>query len=144
MPDTSSPNLAHHSVSGTYDFNTGLLTSFTDQNSQISSYSYDALGRMTGASLPDGGSGTFHYPDFVTVELQKRISGSQSTDAFVQFDGVGRQIRKVSANGQSSNGWDRSDTCFAGDGTRHLHIVSIPEQWPIVGSRLHRSLASGG
>jgi hypothetical protein len=47
MPDTQMPDsgatVVHHIVSGNYDFNTGLLTSFTDENSQPYTYQYDPL-----------------------------------------------------------------------------------------------------
>src|SRR5581483_9756431 len=49
-PSTSSPNPASHIIHGNYNFNSGLLTSFTDQNSRVSTYSYDNMFRLTGAN----------------------------------------------------------------------------------------------
>src|SRR5262249_26286452 len=62
---TKTCNALNQCVSGTYDFNTGLLTSFTDANgsyaasgntqgdpAHTSNYSYDSMQRMTQAQLP--------------------------------------------------------------------------------------------
>src|SRR5262249_35554501 len=59
---TKTCNALNQCVSGTYDFNTGLLTSFTDQNASYqasgntqgdpnhtSNYSYDSMFRLTSA-----------------------------------------------------------------------------------------------
>ena len=112
MPTTGT---VQHVISGQYDFNTGAVTSFTDQNAQSSSYSYDYLARITGASFPDGGTATFNYPDLVTVERKRKID-SRFSDEFVQFDGLGRQSRRATFNDQSP-AYDQADTCYWGDGT---------------------------
>jgi RHS repeat-associated protein len=90
-PNTGSPAVSH-SISGGYDFNTGLLTSFTDQNSQTSNYNYDLLGRMTSASYPDGGSVGFSYTDTVPWQIQKTVAITNSVNKVTNsvFDGLGR------------------------------------------------------
>ncbi|HEV3315945.1 MAG TPA: RHS repeat-associated core domain-containing protein, partial [Candidatus Angelobacter sp.] len=98
-------------VSGTYDFSTGLLTSFTNANatSQASgntpgdsahttNYVYDVMSRMTSATLPADTAGnhpqtTFNYPDVTTVERLHKITASLTDDAFTYSDGLGRPIR---------------------------------------------------
>jgi RHS repeat-associated protein len=90
MPQTGS---VLHVTSGTYDFGTGKLTSFTDQNGKTSNYQYDALWRMTTASFPDGGQTTFSYPDLVTVQRQKKINNSLSRTDVSIFDALARPIQ---------------------------------------------------
>ena len=127
LPDTNSPNLAHHVISGLYDFYTAKLTSFTDQNSQATQYAYDSLWRMTSATFPspDGGQTTFSYPDLVTIERKNKIDGTRWTDMFVHFDGLGREIRRISANDEATP-WDQTDTCY--DVLGQKHFVTYPYQ----------------
>ncbi|HEV3038443.1 MAG TPA: RHS repeat-associated core domain-containing protein [Candidatus Angelobacter sp.] len=98
-------------VSGTYDFNTGLLTSFTNANAttqasgnipgdaaHTTNYVYDFMGRMTSATFPADPSGnhpqtTFNYPDLTTVEHLHKITSSLIDDGFTYFDRLGRAIR---------------------------------------------------
>jgi RHS repeat-associated protein len=89
MPTTSS---VQHVISGSYDFNTGKLTSFTDQNGQVSSYAYDALSRVISASFPDGGQTVFNYPNLTTVETKRQINGGLWLDSYRYFDGLGRSV----------------------------------------------------
>lgn len=89
MPDPGAP-VVHHVISGNYDFNTGVLTNFTDENGQPYSYTYDAMLRLTQGNHPDGGITKFLYPDPNTVERQRLISGTTYDDFKVKFDGVGR------------------------------------------------------
>jgi RHS repeat-associated protein len=98
MPDTQMPDtgatLVHHVISGNYDFNTGLLTSFTDENSQAYSYQYDPLMlRLTQGNHPDGGQTIFTYPDPLTVQRQRLITGSMFDSFTAKFDGLGRPIQ---------------------------------------------------
>jgi RHS repeat-associated protein len=95
MPDTQMPEagapIVHHIISGNYDFNTGLLTSFTDENGQPYTYTYDSLMlRLTQGNHPDGGITKFFYPDPNTVERQRLITGATYDDFKVKFDGLGR------------------------------------------------------
>jgi RHS repeat-associated protein len=93
MPDTGSPAV-HHIVSGTYDFNTGSLSSSTDQNSKTSNYTYEPLGRISTASFPDSGQTNFIYTDTplsAHVERTQKITSSLTKDSFVYFDGLARQ-----------------------------------------------------
>jgi len=128
MPDTNSPNLAHHIVSATYDFNTGQTNTFTDQNSQQTTYGYDPLGRITSASFPDGGLTSFTYTDTplsAHVERTQKIDATRSTDLFVYFDGLARTSRSFSANGESTP-YDQEDTCYGARG--NVSFSSYPYQ----------------
>ncbi|HXB21392.1 MAG TPA: hypothetical protein VNV88_08425, partial [Candidatus Solibacter sp.] len=100
-----------HCVSGVYDLNTGVLTSFTNANAatrasgntpgdaaHTSTYVYDFMSRMTSATLPADPAGnhpqtTFSYPDATTVERLHKITASLTDDAFSYTDGLGRSIR---------------------------------------------------
>lgn len=68
LPQTSG---VQHQIKATYDINTGSVTSYTDQNNQVSNYGYDALGRIWTAHFPDAGSSAasskvFCYPNLNT------------------------------------------------------------------------------
>jgi RHS repeat-associated protein len=89
MPDTGAP-VVHHIISGDYDSNTGLLTTFTDENGQPYTYTYDIMLRLTQGHHPDGGITKFLYPDPNTVERQRLITGTTYDDFKVKFDGLGR------------------------------------------------------
>jgi RHS repeat-associated protein len=91
-PSTGSGNSITHIAKGSYDFNTGLLTSFTDQNNQISSYGYDVLGRMQSAAYPDGGAITLSYVDSVPVQIGKtvKVTSTLNKVSNTVFDGLGR------------------------------------------------------
>lgn len=94
FPDTTSPTLSHHIISGTYDFNTGELNNFTDQNGNPTSYAYDLLGRITSATFPDGGLTTFSYNDVALsayVERDETIAAGKINMFRVGFDGLGRR-----------------------------------------------------
>jgi RHS repeat-associated protein len=96
MPETSAP-IVHHIISGNYDFNTGVLTSFTDENTQQFTYTYDVMLRLTQGNHPDSGTTKFLYPSVTTVERQRLISGAVYEDYKVLFDGVGRPIQTQQA-----------------------------------------------
>ncbi|HWZ99247.1 MAG TPA: RHS repeat-associated core domain-containing protein [Candidatus Dormibacteraeota bacterium] len=87
LPVTGS---VQHIISGTYDFNSGKLTSFTDQNSKTSNYLYDALWRITSASFPDTGQLVFSYPNLTTIEKKRQITSTLWLDLFSYYDGLGR------------------------------------------------------
>jgi YD repeat-containing protein len=135
LPDTNSPNLAHHAVSGTYDFNMGELLTFTDQNSQTSSYGYDTLGRITSANFPDGGETTFTYNDAplnAYVERQTLITGSAWDTFYAYFDGLARQKETQHTSDPSGTvyidyGYDVRDTskCPAALGLTSLRCDTV-------------------
>jgi RHS repeat-associated protein len=127
LPDTNSPNFASHISSSNYDFNTGLTTASTDQNGQVTSFGYDNLRRPTtvAAPFPDGGQTNLFYPDANTVEIRKQIDNTRWTDQFVRVDGLGREIRRITANDESTP-WDHVDTCY--DAKGRVSFKSYPYQ----------------
>ncbi|HEY6251340.1 MAG TPA: RHS repeat-associated core domain-containing protein [Candidatus Angelobacter sp.] len=101
MPDSGAP-IVHHVVSGNYDFSTGLLTSFTDENSQQFTYSYDLMLRLTQGNHPDGGQTVFTYPDPNTVTRQRLMTAGNYEGLYTaKFDGLGRsyQTQQITPSG---------------------------------------------
>lgn len=108
-----------------YDFNTGLVASTTDPNNQLTNYSYDNMWRKAIIGYPDGGETDYFYPDAVTIEVTHKIDGTRKTDYFAHFDGIGREIRHISANDEATP-WDQADTCY--DSIGRVSFKSYPYQ----------------
>jgi RHS repeat-associated protein len=105
-----------HCVSGAYDFNTGVLTSLTNENATLpasgntpgdsahtSNYGYDFMFRIASAQAPpDPANGnanaqnifTYSPPNTfpVTFSRQKSVTTALSDSATTTLDGVGRVI----------------------------------------------------
>lgn len=95
-----------HCVSAAYDFTTGVMTSFTDQNSLTSNFGYDLMFHLVSAQGPlDPNNNarpadTFQYSSStapttfpMTVTHLKSITSSTSDSATVTYDGLARVIR---------------------------------------------------
>jgi RHS repeat-associated protein len=127
-PNTGSPAVTHI-ISGVYDFNTGLLTSFTDQNSQNSTYGYDLLGRVTSGNYPDGGSVGFSYNDIPPVSIQKTVAITATLPKVTNsvFDGLGRvsetQLLHDPDCGAGS-GSVKVDYTYGNDTTQNTHYTT--------------------
>jgi len=134
-----------HITSAAYDFNTGQVTSFTDQNGQVSSFAYDALGRIWTARYPDlqstGNSKAFCYPSLTTLTeytakdqpLPAASSSSEDCSAFAgaastsmstthSFDGLGR-VTRTSVN-ESTTQSINVDTAY--DAAGNVYSISNP------------------
>jgi RHS repeat-associated protein len=127
LPDTQMPDsgaaVVHHVISGNYDFNTGVLTNFTDENGQPYSYTYDVMLRLTQGNHPDGGITKFFYPDPNTVERQRLITGTTYHDFKVKFDGVGRPYQTLQSTPDCAS-WIKVDTAY--DSVGRAKTVSNP------------------
>jgi len=129
---TDTWNALNQHVSGGYDCNTGLLTSFTDANSNTTLVSWDAMRRITGVTYPQitlpGGTAanpvtTFNYADSqntVTRTIQGNPDPNQVTT--VIFDAFGREIHRYTAG--SPGGQISVDTTYDADG--RTYSVSNP------------------
>ena len=145
--ETCSPatNSVAHCVSGTYDFNTGVLTSLTNENAgtqasgntpgdsgHTSSYSYDYMFRITSAQAPPDPANNslrattsfnFSPPNTFPINVQRTrsVTTSLSDSATNFFDGLGRLY-----TGQHAlpNGTAIVDTTF--DLAGHAATVSNP------------------
>jgi RHS repeat-associated protein len=86
-----------HCVSSNYDFNTGLLASFTDANAPANTtkYGYDFMSRLISVTYPDGGSETINHPDAITTEVLKPVTSGLVDDRFLYSDGFGHNVRAV-------------------------------------------------
>jgi RHS repeat-associated protein len=122
MPDSGAP-VVPHVVSGNYDFNTGALTSFTDENGQNFTYTYDNMLRLAQGNHPDGGITKFFYPDPKTVERQRLITGTTYDDYKVKFDGVGRPTQTQQLTPDCAT-YIKTDTVY--DPVGHTKTVSNP------------------
>jgi len=111
--------LTHH-TSGTYDCNSGLVTSITDPNSQTTTYSYDELSRPTQVVSPSvallgGSSGnpttTFQYNDSAKTVTETVLAAPDPTQTTeVAFDGLGREIHRYITDSSSTQ--DKVDTNY--------------------------------
>jgi RHS repeat-associated protein len=125
LPDTSSPNLTHHKTAAAYDCDTGLVTSVTDQNNQVTTFSYDNMLRLTEVDYADTGKTTTSYPDPNHVTVQRQIDSSRSTSSTTVLDGYGRVSRTAVANGESTP-YDQQDFCYDANG--RVSFRSYPYQ----------------
>jgi RHS repeat-associated protein len=131
---TTITNALSQSVTNAYDFNTGLLTSTTDLNSKTTSYAYDNMLRMTQATYPPqtvngvqlNGLTTFAYPAATQVQISELMDNtSRYRVSNLKVDGVGREIRRNTTNGESTP-YDQIDTCY--DSMGRVSYKSYPYQ----------------
>jgi RHS repeat-associated protein len=125
MPDTHSPNLAHHNASATYDCNTGLRATSIDQQANVTRFSYDNMLRSTEIDYPDGGQTLTSYPDMNRAIVQSKIDGSRSNYSATLIDGYGRVSRKISKSDEATP-YDQQDFCYDSNG--RLGFKSYPYQ----------------
>jgi RHS repeat-associated protein len=94
---TQTTNALGQSVHGVYDFNTSLITSITDANSQVSSYQYDNMARIKQANYPDSGQTNFYYTDtpgsMNVQETDLQMAPSTWITKTIYFDGFGRKTQ---------------------------------------------------
>lgn len=93
-PSTNNGTVTH-CVSGTYDFNSGLIKSFTDENIQTSNFTYDSMFRMLTAVGPADPSGLhpetdFTFPTITSVQRSKKQDSTHWIVDSATFDGFGR------------------------------------------------------
>ncbi|HEV3037800.1 MAG TPA: RHS repeat-associated core domain-containing protein [Candidatus Angelobacter sp.] len=117
------------STSALYDFNTGLLTSFSDANSQITTYTYnDPLYRLTKVTRPPGGGSTsVFYGDDVRNTYHQTLTdldGTNSLQSYKFFDGFDRPVRLVQFDGTANAPWIATDTFY--DSLGRIGNVSLP------------------
>jgi RHS repeat-associated protein len=119
VTETCSPTTSGstHCVSGTFDFNTGLITSFTNENAtsqaygttpgdnaHTSFYTYDNMFRLISAQAPpdpnNGGLSNTNNFNFsapnvfpITAQRVKSVTGPPSDSRTSLFDGLGRSYK---------------------------------------------------
>ncbi len=110
-----------------YDLSTGLLTSATDLNGRASTFSYDSMSRLRGATFPDGGSGTITRQETsfpFSTTLSKTITASLLLTNVAVFDGFGR-VKQTQLT-SDPDGTTYVDTTY--DGLGRTATVSNPHR----------------
>jgi RHS repeat-associated protein len=88
-----------------WDYVLGRETAITDENNQVTSFEYDAFGRLTDVHHPDGGTDTYDYLDYGDPNLQRtRVvegigPGSGGLWSEIYRDGLGRHYKTVVEGG---------------------------------------------
>ena len=121
---TSVTNAANQTTSYKYYSCTGLLASVTDPNSQTTRYTYDALGRVTNVSYPDGGSTTNSYTDTAPNSIETTVAQSAGVNQVrnVVLDGLSRKSQTQLLS--DPTGADYVDTTY--DAIGRVASVSNP------------------
>jgi YD repeat-containing protein len=106
-----------HQTTYTYDAQTLQPTSTTDSNSQVTTYSYYADGRLKSVTLPQDMSGQqgetdYSYPSSNEVQTTVKQSSSQSVMRQQFYDGLGRPSRTILVGGCGSGNDVVSDTTY--------------------------------
>jgi RHS repeat-associated protein len=131
---TSITNAQNQTTNYCYDFNTGLTTSVTNPNGQPTSYAYDNMLRLSQITYPPqtvngvqlNGATTFSYPTTTQVQFSELMDNTgRYRVSNLQVDGVGREIRRNTANGESIP-YDQIDTCY--DSLGRVSYKSYPYQ----------------
>ncbi|HSY36304.1 MAG TPA: RHS repeat-associated core domain-containing protein [Acidobacteriaceae bacterium] len=116
-----------------YDPNTGQKLSSQDPNNQMISWAYDATGRVSRVSYPDGGWLSYCYNDLPntcssgsgsvnSVVASKAENASQTMQVEVDVDGLGRKTRTSASEGSGS--FLYTDTSY--DALGRVQAVSNP------------------
>jgi len=114
---TPDPSGAHGSNtafvrSSTFDFNLGLTLTTTDENGQVTTYSYqddasvnDPLNRLRRITRPDGGWTKYSFgetPGAIYTLTETQIDASRSVKTYVYLDPLGRTTRSFSSEDASN------------------------------------------
>lgn len=117
------PSGTHLTAGATYDYNTGLVATSTDENSQVTTnyYNSDSL-RLEHVAYPDSGATYLTYSDGLAadangkyhfyVESSTKLDGSGGSTRYITnrryFDGRGAVSRTMAYQG-STDGWSTRD-----------------------------------
>lgn len=92
---TSVTNALNQTTQFRYDVVKGAETSSTDPNSQVTTFFWDVLHRLTSANYPDGGLITLDYPNPNQATKTQKLDATRSIIDTAYFDGVGRAKQTV-------------------------------------------------
>lgn len=129
-PTTVCNSLSQCTNSG-YDFNTGLLTSLQDPNSQTTTFSWDNMLRATQANYADGGQKTFTpiYSSgyFTSGTLTQKVTSSLTNARTTSYDGLGKEIQTKATvpTATCAAGYSYVDTSY--DALGRKKTVSNPD-----------------
>ncbi|MGH9541323.1 MAG: RHS repeat-associated core domain-containing protein [Terriglobales bacterium] len=109
---TSMP-VAGGSETVSYECARGGETAATDPNNDTASFGFDAFGRTSGGTAPDGGAATVNYPSPNMIESAIKIDSSTSLNRWTVTDGYGRPIFSQTA---APSGCDTVETVYDAEG----------------------------
>jgi RHS repeat-associated protein len=94
-------------TSATYNQYTGLVATSTDENSQVTHYTFDNLKRMTNLQRPDSTNLTWSYTDATpptqsSVSAGVPIQGSNVQNTITTVDGLGRTVTQKISDGTTT------------------------------------------
>src|SRR5947209_2210638 len=103
---TKTTDALNHTITRGYDQNTGLLTTSTDANNNVTRYTYDSMGRPKTVNYPDGGQITTDYTDIapISVKTTQLATPDPSIVQTATVDAYGRPSQKCLADPEG-------DTC---------------------------------
>jgi RHS repeat-associated protein len=90
-----------------YDFNTGLLTSSTDENGQKTTLNYDSMNRLTSSTRPDGAQIAITYNDAPAEPTSTTTSPIDANHSIVRtgtMNGIGRAIQTQTSSSDGTIG----------------------------------------
>lgn len=110
----------HLTTGSTFDYNTGLPATATDENSQETDYSYNSESlRLNSVTYPDGGQTSYGYSDglgvYAYVVTGAKLDSSHTVYSYRYLDGRGAVARTFN-NYTSVNGWSTQDIEYDGMG----------------------------
>jgi RHS repeat-associated protein len=110
LPDSSTRGSSpgtQLTTSATYNQYTGLVATSTDENSQVTNYTYDILKRTTTVKRPDNTQLTWTYTDATpptqsSVKAGAPIQGSNVQYTTTTVDGLGRPVNQQISDGTNT------------------------------------------
>lgn len=134
LPPTTGVNGTQvaHITKPVFDFNSGQIASFTDQNSQQTTYTYDSLGRLWTVKFSNGGDQvtlkTVTYPSGNETDVSELQSPGVNISSSVVVDEYGRPTTATKSGITTTTNYDaqgrvwtvtnpESSTSYATDGT---------------------------
>lgn len=125
LTGTTYPN---GSTSQTWDCNGGVVTSNTDLNSKQMLYAYsDPVWRMTSETDQEGNVTHFSYPDSAHLERSLTFNGgSSSRDSIITVDGIGRTAFSQMRQSPGSSTFDSVQLKYGWNSTGPFGTQSVP------------------
>ncbi len=95
-----------HVTHAMYDASTGQILTQSDQNSQMTQYSYDSYGRMHTVTAPSGAVTTWLYPSATETDVTDMQSASVTVPSSTIVDGFGRPSQATTSGTSSETTYD--------------------------------------
>jgi RHS repeat-associated protein len=128
-PDSATRGSAspYLTTSATYSAYTGLVATSTDENSQVTRYTFDSIKRLTKIVRPDNAQLTWSYNDAApptqsSVTASVPVQGSNIQNTITTVDGLGRTVTQQVTDGTTTY----STVATQYDPVGHAYKVSNP------------------